>query len=328
MKKFLIILFVNPILLIGQSGGSTSFHALNLINNARTAALGGYNVSLADGDLAMISQNPALLDSVGSGSIVFMYNPFFADINALTFQYATEFGSLGSIGFGLTSVNYGEFAQTDETGEESGTFNARDYVFTIGKSHRLGPFVLGSNIKFIHSGIAGYTASAIALDFAGLYQLPNSDFSAGMVINNLGIVISDFTESSAELPLQVTAGISFKPEGMPIRFSLTGHNFTDAENKFFEKDENPNFADKILKRLSIGGELMFSRNVHFLFGYDHNRKRELTLEQTAGGAGFSYGLMIQMKKYRFRFSRATYHAAGGTSYISLQSNLKDIKKIF
>jgi len=321
-------LFLSPLLTLGQSGGSTSFQALNLINNARTAALGGYNTSLADGDLAMISQNPALLDSVRSGDVVFMYNPFFADINALTFQYATEIGGIGSIAFGLTYVNYGAFTQTDETGAESGTFNARDYVLTAGKSHRIGPFVLGANVKFVHSGISGYSANALALDLGGLYQLPNSDFSAGMVISNLGIVISDYTESQADLPIQVTTGITFKPEGMPIRFSLTAHNFTDAENKFFEQDDNPNFADNLLKRVSIGGELMFSQNVHFLFGYDHNRKRELTLEQTAGGAGFSYGFMIRMKKYVFRFSRATYHAAGGTSYISLQSNLKDLKKIF
>ncbi len=328
MKKFLIILFCNPLVLLGQAGGTTSFQAVNLLNNARTAALGGYNVSIADGDLAMNSQNPALLDSVMSGDVVFMYNPFFADINALTFQYAAEMNPIGSIAFGLTYMNYGKINQTDVTGAESGKFHARDYIISVGKSHRLGPFVLGTNMKFVHSGIAGYSANAMALDMGGLYQLPNSDFSLGMVISNLGIIISDFTESKAELPVQITTGITFKPEGMPIRFSLTGHNFTDADNKFYEKDDNPNFADNLLKRVSIGGEVIFSENVNFLFGYDHNRKRELTLEQTSGGAGFSYGLMIRLKKYEFRFSRATYHAAGGTSYVSLQSNFKNIKKIF
>ena len=276
----------------------------------------------------MISQNPALLDSTRSGDVVFMYNPFFADINALTFQGATEIESFGPIAFGLTYVNYGELQQSDETGIESGTFAARDYVFTIGKSHRIGPFVLGANFKTIHSGIAGYSANAIALDLGGLYQLPRSEFSAGMVIGNLGIVLSDYSEENANLPVQVTAGITFKPEGMPIRFSLTGHNFLDGDSKFFEQDDNPNFADDILKRLTVGGELTFGKNVHLLFGYDHNRKRELQLERTAAGAGFSYGFMIKVKKYQFRFSRANYHAAGGTSYISLQTNLKNAKKIF
>lgn len=329
MKKILIILFFGPIPLIGQSGGSTSFQALNLVNNARTAALGGYNASLANGDLAMVSQNPALLDSVESGDIVFMYNPFFANINALTFQYIPDFDCIGRLAIGLTYINYGEFTQADDTGEENGHFNARDYVFAIGKSHRLGPFVLGANLKFIYSGIAGYAASAMALDLGGLYQLPNSDFSAGMVINNLGIIISDYTESNAALPLQITTGITFKPEGMPIRFSLTGHNFTDAENKFFEQDDKmSNFVDHILKRISIGGELMFGKHVHFLFGYDHNRKRELRLKQLAGGTGFSYGIMIRVRKFQFRFSRVIYHVSGGTNYLSLQYNLKGIKKIF
>ncbi|MEQ9230829.1 MAG: PorV/PorQ family protein, partial [Cyclobacteriaceae bacterium] len=189
MKKLLFIAFLFPLLLIAQSGGSYSFQSLFLTNNARTAALGGYNVSLADGDASLFGQNPALLDSTRSGDVVFMYNPFFVDINAMTAQYVTEFGSLGKVGFGLTYIGYGDFHQTDATGAESGTFNARDYVMTIGKSHRLGPFVLGANLKFIHSGIAGFSANAVAMDLGGLYQLPRSNFSAGLVISNLGMVL-------------------------------------------------------------------------------------------------------------------------------------------
>ncbi len=328
MKKSLFIAFLFPLLLSAQSGGTYSFQSLFLTNNARTAALGGYNVSLADGDASLFGQNPALLDSSRSGDVVFMYNPFFVDINAMTAQYVTEIGSLGKVGFGLTYIGYGDFQQTDATGAASGTFNAQDYVLIIGKSHRLGPFVLGANFKFIHSGIAGFSANAVAMDLGGLYQLPRSSFSAGMVISNLGVVLSDYTDQNSALPLQVTAGISFKPEGMPMRFTLTGHNFIDPSDEFYDQDASPNFADETFKRISLGGELLLSKNFHFLIGYDHNKKRELRLEETAGGAGFSFGFMLQVKKYQIRFSRATYQAAGGTSYLSIQSNLKDMKKIF
>lgn len=285
-------------------------------------------MSTADGDLSVFAENPALLDSVDMGDAVVLYNPFFSDINAFTGQYATEVGGLGVFGFGLTYINYGAFQQTDETGAESGTFSAQDFVFTVGKAHRVGPFVLGSNLKFVQSGIAGYNASAMVVDIGGIYSLPRSGFTAGLAISNLGVIFSDYTELGGELPLDVSAGITFKPEGMPIRFTLTGHNLTDTGNQFFDTDNNPNFADQIFKRMSIGGEILFSDNFHVLLGYDHNRKRELTLEETAGGAGFSYGFMIRMKKYQFRFSRATYQAAGGTSFISLQTNLKEVKKIF
>lgn len=316
-----------PLALFGQSGGVYSFQASNMVNNARTAALGGYNVSLTR-DLALFTQNPALLDSVRSGDAVAAYNPFFADINAFTVQYATDVSSWGTFGFGLTYVDYGAFEQTDASGAESGTFQARDYLFTVGKSHRLGPFVLGSSLKFVHTGIAGFSANALALDVGGLYQLPNTRFSAGMAIQNLGMVLSDQTGTRLSLPIRVTTGITFHPEGFPMRVSLTGHNFTDGQQRFYEPGDEPNFADELFKRVTLGGEVILGKNVHFLLGYDHNRKRELRLEETAGGAGFSYGLMIRMKKYTFRFSRATYHAAGGTSFVSLQTNLKDMKKIF
>ena len=327
MKKAFVILILSPLGLVAQSGGSFSFQSLNLVNNARTAALGGYSVSMADGDASLFSQNPALLDSVKSGDAVFMYNPFFLDINALTGQYVTEVGGMGTFGFGLTYINYGSFIQSDNTGAESGTFNAQDYVFTVGKASRIGSFVLGANLKFVHSGIAGYNADVMVIDFGGLYK-PNPHFLAAMVISSIGVVLNDYSDGNATIPIEVLAGMTFQPEGMPIRFTLTGHNLSDKDSEFYTIDEKPNFIDQIFKRVSLGGEILFSKNFNFLMGYDHNRKRELTLDQTAGGAGFSYGFMIRMKKYQFRFSRATYQAAGGTSFISIQSNLKEFKKIF
>ena len=252
----------------------------------------------------MMSQNPALLDSTKAGDAVLLLNPFFADINAYTFQYQPNISSLGRVAFGLSYIHYGNFVQRDDTGLESGQFNANDLVFTVGKSHRMGPFVMGANLKYIHTGIASYTANAVAMDLGGTFQPRSGGPTFGLAIRNLGAVLSDFTENNSTLPLEVALGTSFKPEGMPIRFSITGHHFVDDDDEFYETDENPNFADQILKRLSIGGELLLSKNVNFLIGYDHNRKRELQLEQTAGGAGFSYGFMINFKRYRFRFSRA------------------------
>lgn len=310
---------------LAQSGGSFGFQALNLVNNARTAALGGYNVSLADGDLALFFQNPALLDSVRAGDLVAMYNPFFVDINAFTAQYTAKIPALGTMGMGITYLDYGTFDQTDATGAESGTFQARDFLVVLGKAHQVGPFTLGANVKYIHSGISGFSSSALLLDLGGIYKVPSTGLSAGMAISNVGVIRADVP---ADLPLQVTTGLTFQPEGMPVRFTLTAHNFTDGEDKFFDADKNPNVADVVFKRVSVGGEILFSPNVHFLLGYDHNRKRELRLRETGGGSGFSYGVMIRINRYTFRFSRTTYHAAGGTSFISVQTNVKEFRKLF
>jgi hypothetical protein len=311
-----------------QSGGQDAFQALNLVTNARTAALGGYNVSLADGDLSLFIQNPALLDSSQAGDFVVMYNPFFADIQALNSQYAFRAGALGPIAIGISYLDYGEFEQTDPTGAASGQFTARDFVMVMGKAHKLGPFTLGVNLKWVHSGIAGFQSNALALDLGGLYRIPQSSVSFGLVLENIGAVLSTDAAEAPSLPTQVTMGLSVKPEGMPIRFSATAHHFTDPESAFFDEDENPNVADVVLKRVALGAEILVSRNVNLLLGYDHNRKRELRLSETGGGAGFSYGFKIRIRNYHFRFSRATYHAAGGTSYISLQTNLKNLQTIF
>lgn len=327
MSRIAYIVICIPLIVNAQDGGTNSFQALNLMTNARSAAIGGYNVSTADGDLSVFQQNPALLDSTQTSDAVFMYNPFFADINAVTFQYATSFNRVGQVAFGLNYIQYGEFEMTDDTGASLGTFQASDYLVTVGKSSRMGPFVLGANLKFVHSGIAGYTASALAVDLGGVYSRDEL-LSVGMVMSNLGVVLSDYTGKNVSLPISVKAGVTFKPQYMPIRFTLTAHNFTDAERSFYTENENPNFADALFTRLSVGGELLFSKNVNFLIGYDHNRKQELRLDDISGGAGFSYGVLIGIRDFRFRFSRATYHAAGGTSYISVQRNLKTFKKLF
>ena len=327
MKKIIFILVLTPFNNLAQSGGSFTFQSLRLVNNVRTAGLGGYNVSTV-GDLSTFFQNPALLDSVSPEDAVFMYNSFFLDINALTAQYAMEIGKFGKFGMGITYINYGNFTETDEKGTEQGNFRGQDYLVALGKAHRVGPFVLGLNVKFIHSGIASYGGSALAFDMGGIYQLANSNFTVGMAISNIGFVFSNFTENSDKLPLQITVGMTFKPEEMPVRFTLTGHNLTDANTEFFDSNDRSNFANEIFKRVSVGGEILLSKNINFLLGYDHNRKQELSLEETTGGTGFSYGFMIRIKKYAFRFSRAIYQAAGGTNYISIQSNLKERKKIF
>jgi len=50
-------------------------------------------------------------------------------------------------------------------------------------------------------------------------------------------------------------------------------------------------------------------------------RQELRLQETSGGAGFSYGLLVKIKAFEMAYSRALYHVAGGTNYITLTSDL-------
>ncbi|MEO1253409.1 MAG: type IX secretion system protein PorQ [Bacteroidota bacterium] len=329
MRILIAIVCFMPFVGWSQIGGQFGFQSLNLTSNPRTAALGGTAVSLTDGDITQFFENPATLDSVAAKNVFFHFNPYFADISVFSGAYSFKMGVLGNFAAGLNYVNYGSFRAADETGNDLGIFQAQDYTVTFGKAHRLGIFTLGANVKLAHSSIENYSSTAVLMDFGGVFRL-NENWNVSMVFQNMGIKLNDFTGlSTPQLPFDVKLGTSFKPEYMPLRFTLTSTNLVDTN--FNEENEtggrSNSTIDEVWKRVNIGAELLLSQHFQLLIGYNHKRQQELRLDELGGGAGLSYGLMLKIKRIEFRFSRATFHAAGGSSFISMRTDLNDFKKI-
>ena len=302
---------------------------MELAKSARTAALGSTIISLSDGDLTQFFENPATLDSVKSSDVAVLINPFFAETASYTIAYVADFKKIGKFAVGLNYVDFGKFERRDASGNLTGEFNANDYSFFIGKSHRVGPFVMGMNVKLLHSSIASFGSTALLSDVGGIFQV-NKSWTVGLTFSNLGGRLSNFNELiESDIPFDVKIGTSFKPEYMPIRFTLTTNNL--VQDNLIEQEDSEGRSneqlEKVLRRINIGAELLLSEHFQLLFGYSHKRKQELKLEDISGGAGFSYGIMLNIKKIELRFSRLTYNAAGGTSFISLRTNLNQFKSI-
>ncbi|MEP5612220.1 MAG: type IX secretion system protein PorQ [Cyclobacteriaceae bacterium] len=329
MKFLPSILMLVPFLALSQVGGSNGYQVLELSTNARSVALAGSTVSLADGDISQFFENPATLDSARAGDIFFNLNPYFTDAIVFTGAYLFNVKKSGSFGVGLHYLDFGSFDRTDPAGNRLGEFGAKDYAVSIGKAHKLGPITLGASIKVLHSSIDSYGSTAIAADIGGVFSV-TKNWSVGMVFSNIGTHLTRFNDlETADIPFDVKIGTTFKPEHMPLRFTLTTGNLVDSnivEETSSEGRSNQQ-VEKILRRVNIGTELVLSENFQLLFGYSHKRKQELKLEEIGGGAGFSYGLMLNIKKIELRYSRATFHAAGGSSFISLQTNLNNFKSI-
>ncbi|MEQ8904947.1 type IX secretion system protein PorQ [Ekhidna sp.] len=329
MKFLIAIAFLIPLYGWTQIGGQSGYQSLNITSNPRAAALGGTTVSLADGDVSQFFENPATLDSVRSQNLFFHFNPYFADVFVYSGVYTFNIGNVGNFASGINYVNYGSFELTDETGGQFGIFSAQDYTFLVGKAHQLGPFTLGANLKLTHSSIENYGSTAVLMDIGGVFRV-NKNWTVGMVFKNIGARVSEYTPfSSPQIPFDIKLGTTFKPEYMPLRFTLTSTNLVD-DNLSLEQESTGRSSksiDKMWKRVNLGAEVLLSKNFQFLIGYSHKRKQELRLKETGGGAGFSYGLMVKVKRIEFRFSRATYHVAGGSSFISLRTDLNDFKKI-
>lgn len=316
-------------LLLAQFGGQRSFEFLNLPSTARAAALGGVNITSGDQDSQMFLSNPALLDSTFHSHVGLTYQSLVADINYGTITYAHDFQDPGIWALGVQFLDYGEFQGFDASGSPTGTFTGSEFAFTLGYARPLGPISMGAGLKISAASIAGFNASLISLDIGGVFRHPQQDFSVAVTFKNVGVVLNDFTETSdSEMPFDVQLGVSFKPQHMPFRFSITGYNLGLLNEDLFDptgrgegQPAKPGTVDRIFRHMAIGTEILVSNNFNVRVGYNHLVRQEMRLAQTSGGAGFSFGFMLRVKRFELAYTRSIYHTGGGYDYFTLASDL-------
>lgn len=301
-----------------------SFSSLRLSSNALSSGLGGVNVSLADRNVGLFGNNPALNSDSLNGWAEASYLFYFAHVGMANVALQTQLGKLGSIALGVQHLSLGSIDGYDWVGQPLGTFRSGETTVTIGKSHQVQQFRLGINARFISSQIAGFRATAIAVDFGGLYLHPNQRFVVGLVFKNIGLVVADYTSASeSHLPFDIQAGLTVKPEHMPVRFSVTGHRLTKFKTAYESTRMNfdkPSTLDRVVSHLNLAVEALVHRNVSLLLGYQFLRHQELAFDNAGGGSGVSIGALVSVKQTQFVFSRVGY-ATGGSYQVSISNNL-------
>lgn len=305
MLKYLVlsVVLITPLILSGQIGGTRSYEFLHLPVNAKMAALGGVGVSQASSESNQWLANPAALDSAAVGTASIGYLNYFAGTSYSNFSFVTNHKKVGNIGIGVLYLSHGSFESFDPSGASLGTFNASEYAITIGSSHKLGPFMMGGNLKLAGSAIESFRSSAILMDIGGVfYPTPSSLFSIGMVFRNIGFVLSEYSDTSdSMLPFDVQLGATFRPRYMPVRFTVTAYNLTRDDVVYFDQQLSsqsisPSKTEQLFRRLNFGAEFLLSKNLHIQAGYNHLVRKELRQTQVSGGAGFSYGFLLTVKR--------------------------------
>lgn len=319
-----------------QIGSNHSLDFVNLSTHAKLTALSGVNVSSmidsAASDAQMFMYNPALIGPGASGKLSLSYMPYYAGINHASLSYAHHHEKYGTWALGLQYLDYGDFDGYDASGLPTGEFSAQSYAFVLNHVHRQGNFRMGTNLKVAVSSISGYSASALLLDLGGIFRHPTQDFTAGLVISNLGFFFHDYLQSSdSRLPMNLRLGLSFKPEHMPFRFSITGHKLLRDRQDYFVNEDGQNTdeaspVDKIFRHLTFGGEILLGENFHLRLGYHNLIRAGLKLPQNAGGAGLTYGFMVRIKMFMLEFARTSHHISGGFSHFTLTTEVEKLIK--
>jgi len=292
-----------------NAGTNTTYTFLRSDVSARAAALAGSFVSVTN-DPNMLFYNVAGLGTldVPRGSVGFFKH--LLDINSGYVSYSQALEDIGHVGAGIIYTNYGSFTETDEAGNDLGSFSASDLSFAVGYSNEIEKnLTYGASVKFIYSSIAGVSSSAIAADAGILYLIPDSRISLGASIRNLGTQLSRYLGTHEDLPLDVTIGGSIVPRGLPLLLSVNLHRLND---------DVPSFIDKF-KGFSVGGEFTLSKVVQLRFGYDNARRKDLKLGTSAGLAGFSAGFGINTGDYRIDYAISSLGKIGNFHRISVGS---------
>ncbi len=315
-----------------QTGGFNSFQNLNVVYNARMLGLAGDVLSVREGDLNLVWSNPALLNSEMNGKGTLNESLLAGGINIGGLGYAKQFGkTTGAAHFRY--ISYGEMKRTDVNGSDLGKFSPGDFILgaSAGKSinERLH---IGSTLNILYSQLDNYVSFGTSLDIGGAYTDEAKRLVIGGSIKNLGVQWKGYTDKKNPLPLELQFGISHKLAHAPFRFSLVAQHLQQWDLSYIDpnqkltidplsgdtiKEKNNGFFDKVARHAVLQTELLFGKKVHFRFGFDYQRRKELAVTTRPGLAGFSTGVGLYFKRFSLDYGWMIYSSAGSQHGLTL-----------
>jgi hypothetical protein len=293
------------------AGSGSTYSFLRSETGARAAALAGSFVSVTN-DPNSIFYNPAALATIeGSrGSVGFFKH--LLDINGGHLSYSQEFEGAGRFGGGIIYLNYGDFTETDEAGNELGTFGAGDLAAMVGYAGEIEEnLTWGANLKLIYSAIAGSHSTAVGMDAGILFRIPEQRLALGLSVRNLGTQLSSYLDTREELPIDIAAGVSIIPKGLPLLLNVNIRS----------RPEEWGGSGSQIADFTIGGEFTLSRVLQLRFGYDNALRKDLKVGTTAGLAGFASGLGIAVGGYNVDYSITLLGPIGNFHRLSISTSL-------
>lgn len=324
-----------------QIGGKHAYNFLTLPSSARVTGLGGLLPTVMDDDISLAMENPASLNSKMHNQIAFSHNFHFADIQNGYVAYGRKIKALDiNAHIGIQYINYGEFNYADILGNQDGsTFKAGETAFVLGASKQVAErLTVGVNVKGVFSHLESYTSTGIVADLGLNYFKDSSDFVMSFVIKNLGTELTTYNGTRFGTPLDIQIGISKRLRYLPFRFTVIAHQlqngnirYDDPDLKqttdlFGEKVKESNFSnaiDNVFRHLIFSGEFLLGKheNLRIRAGYNHLRRKELSLSTFRSLAGFSLGFGIKVSYFKLDYGVGYHHLTGATNHITIRTDM-------
>lgn len=271
--------------------GTTSFQFLQVIPNARAAAMGNAGTTTMESSDAIFF-NPGSLARMDGLNIALSYLDWFLDVNISSVSLSYQWGNLGTLGFHGMVADYGEIIETrvDELQRdpETGIYNpgltgntatASAMVFGISYARALTDrFSFGLTAKFAREDLVAKAVNALIFDGGMIYETGFKSLKLGVMVRNFGAEVKYFDESYP-LPQTFSIGVS-------------GFLLGPAAEAFFLSSED--------NRVLMSYELVQTR--------DHSQQQHLGME-------YSFRDLIALRGgYKFNYDEESWTVGFGLAY--------------
>ena len=303
---------------------SSIFNFLKIPVSAHVAALGGDNVSLKLDDPSLVFGNPATAAQINDMSFNLNYMTYLAGTKVASAAALKVFSVRHTVGITGRLFDYGSMDETDEDGNVVGSFSAKDMDLSLLYSYTMGNgLVGGASLHLVHSKYAEYSSTSVGVDLGLHYYNDEKDFSAGLVMKNIGTQISSFYDGQTEhLPYDLQFGITQKIQHAPFRLSLTLKDLTRWSDHYYFNPEGKNSIGRMLFNHVVAGvDFLPTEKTYIAVGYNFRRANELKAAGAAHGAGWSFGGGLQAARLKFGVSYAKYHVDASSLLFNISYSL-------
>lgn len=277
--------------------GTSGAQFLKLDVDARAVAMGGANVAVTRGAMALY-YNPAGIANVDQNNLAFSYTDWVADIKYNYLAYARPISGFGTMGIHMAVLTMDEMERTtleepDGTGD---MFGANSWVVGISNAHQLtNRFSFGVTAKYIREKISDLSSGSIAFDFGTVYYTGFRTLRIAMSTRNFG---SDTKYGGTELETTldqdndpttqaVEVRLNTQSHPLPLTFRLgIAYDFEfGPDSKLLATFDGYNTRDRG-QQASIGFEYSWQNRLAVRAGY----KIRTDEEGIAAGAGYQFDI--------------------------------------
>ncbi len=291
---------------INSNAGTSSFPFLKINVGARPVAMGGAYTGLANDESALY-YNPAGIASFENKGIMLDYLNYFTDIQSGYVAYIRPlaFGSGKVIAFHLNYLNYGDFTETDISGNTTGKFSGGDMYLagTFAFKHGYN-WSFGATSKFIYEKLQSYSATGVAFDLGAKYSGTRDHYSFGLAVQNLGVQLSSLGTEKNKLPLTVRGGAAYHLRGLPILVS---------SDLILPVDNDLVFA--------VGGEYYDLKPFYIRVGWNSFGKNYRATGSSDSWAGTSFGVGFDFRKMQISYAFSPGADLGSSHRITLTGEI-------